>query len=147
MSEKSLEERQDEMRERMAKGKNQPSSDPVTVAESTKPTSRYQPRSLPTITQQNGTTIVSREELYRLVWSSPSSGSPHFGISDVALAKVCRKHKIPLPGLGYWARVKAGQKVHKPSLPEVEDAWIKTVKFIRTNTPSSEVKRSEIPES
>src|SRR5688572_10012032 len=100
MSEQSLEERQAEMRERMAKGKNQPSSDPVTVAESTKPTSRYQPRSLPTITQQNGTTIVSREDLYRLVWSEPIIRiAPHFGISDVALAKVCRKHKIPLPGL------------------------------------------------
>src|SRR5262245_18007463 len=26
------------------------------------------------------------------------------GVSDVAAAKACRKHNIPLPGRGYWAQ-------------------------------------------
>jgi hypothetical protein len=39
-----------------------------------------------------------------------------YGISDVALKKRCKKHGIPTPGLGYWARVAAGQKMKRPAL-------------------------------
>lgn len=44
-----------------------------------------------------------------------------FDISDVGLAKVCRKHDIPLPGLGHWAKVAAGKKVKTIPLPHPED--------------------------
>lgn len=44
-----------------------------------------------------------------------------FDISDVGLAKVCRKHEIPLPGLGHWAKVAAGKKVKTIPLPHPED--------------------------
>lgn len=40
-----------------------------------------------------------------------------FGLSDVGLAKICRKHGIPLPERGYWAKVEAGYKPSKKSLP------------------------------
>ncbi len=40
-----------------------------------------------------------------------------FGISDVALKKRCKRLRIPTPGLGYWARVAAGQKPHRARLP------------------------------
>ena len=40
-----------------------------------------------------------------------------FGISDVALAKRCRRLGIPVPGRGYWARVDAGQQLYRPKLP------------------------------
>lgn len=54
-----------------------------------------------------------RQAFYDLVWSEPLSAlAPRFGISDVALAKICRRHGIPVPGRGYWAKLKAG----KPSL-------------------------------
>jgi hypothetical protein len=33
-----------------------------------------------------------------------------FGMSKVALAKVCMKHKIPRPSLGYWATCKTAKK-------------------------------------
>lgn len=36
--------------------------------------------------------------------------SKRYGISDVALAKVCRKMAIPVPERGYWARVAAGHR-------------------------------------
>jgi hypothetical protein len=47
-----------------------------------------------------------------------------FHVSDVAVAKACRRHKIPLPGRGYWARVAAGQQVEKsPLIPRKSDGW------------------------
>jgi hypothetical protein len=31
------------------------------------------------------------------------------GVSDVAVKKICDKHRIPVPGRGYWAKIAAGQ--------------------------------------
>lgn len=61
----------------------------------------------------------NRELLYEEVWQSPvSKVAEKYGISDVAIAKVCRKLKIPVPGRGYWARKSAGYSVKKrPLLP------------------------------
>jgi len=39
------------------------------------------------------------------------------GISDVGLAKACRRANIPRPGLGYWARKASGKPVPKVPLP------------------------------
>jgi hypothetical protein len=44
-----------------------------------------------------------------------------FGYSDVGLAKLCEKHNIPRPGLGYWRRVELGQKPERSPLPVVEE--------------------------
>lgn len=44
-----------------------------------------------------------------------------YGISDVGLAKVCRKLMIPLPGRGYWAKKEAGQAVTRLPLPPIKD--------------------------
>ena len=61
---------------------------------------------------------VSREELFDFVWSSPMSRlAEGFGISDVALAKKCKKLGIPRPERGYWARIQHGWKGKKPKLP------------------------------
>ncbi len=60
---------------------------------------------------------LSREELYELVWSKPMVElAQDFGLSDVALAKRCRKVGVPVPGRGYWARVAAGQEPRRPKL-------------------------------
>jgi hypothetical protein len=62
---------------------------------------------------------VSREDLYELVWSKPTRDlAKDFGISDVGLAKRCRRLGIPVPGRGYWARVDAGQRPYRPKLPQ-----------------------------
>lgn len=64
---------------------------------------------------------LSREDLYELAWSKPMLGlAKDFGISDVALAKRCRRLGIPVPGRGYWARVDAGQQPYRPKLPHRE---------------------------
>ena len=61
---------------------------------------------------------LTRDELYELVWSEPIKNvAPNFGISDVALSKICRKHSIPRPPRGYWAKLAAGKPVVKASLP------------------------------
>ena len=47
------------------------------------------------------THTFSRQELYDLVWSEPKSSlARRLGISDVGLAKACRRANIPVPGLG-----------------------------------------------
>jgi hypothetical protein len=61
----------------------------------------------------------NREQLFEEVWSEPTWNlAPKYGVSDVALAKTCRKLKVPLPGRGYWAKVAAGKVPRKrPPLP------------------------------
>jgi hypothetical protein len=60
---------------------------------------------------------VTRDELYKLVWSMPVlRAAVRFGISDVALAKQCRRQQVPLPPRGYWARKAAGQDVRPTPL-------------------------------
>jgi hypothetical protein len=61
---------------------------------------------------------ITREGLYVRVWSEPMTRiAEKFGISDVGLAKACRRANIPVPERGYWARVAAGQNVHWTPLP------------------------------
>ncbi len=66
---------------------------------------------------------VTRQELYELIWSQPVvKVASRFGVSDVAVAKACRRHNIPIPGRGYWARIEAGQELKRPPLPEPANA-------------------------
>lgn len=66
------------------------------------------------------TVRYTREELYGLVWSTPMINlAKQHGLSDRGLAKICKKHKIPCPPRGYWAKRQAGQKVQRIPLPKV----------------------------
>ncbi|QDR81316.1 hypothetical protein [Sporomusa termitida] len=59
-----------------------------------------------------------RTKLYNEVWSEPVTiVAKRYGISDNGLRKRCINLQIPLPPLGYWAKVRAGAKVPKPELP------------------------------
>lgn len=59
-----------------------------------------------------------REALYELVWTAPViEVAKRIGVSDVALAKLCRRAAIPLPARGYWARVESGQHIGTVPLP------------------------------
>jgi site-specific recombinase XerD len=61
---------------------------------------------------------IDRQELYKLVWTAPVSEiASRFGISDVGLAKVCRRALIPIPGRGYWAKVESGRLIKPDPLP------------------------------
>jgi hypothetical protein len=61
---------------------------------------------------------LRREELYEKVWTTPTARlAEEFGISDVAIAKICRKYNIPKPPKGYWARVQNGHVEKREVLP------------------------------
>jgi hypothetical protein len=60
---------------------------------------------------------LTRREMYDLVWSKPMTKvASNFNISDVALKKICDKHRVPTPPRGYWAKKNAGQKVKQVRL-------------------------------
>jgi hypothetical protein len=75
---------------------------------------------------------IQRDELYELVWAKPTLElAKEFGISDVALSKICKKMNVPKPPLGYWQRIAADYEVTPPSLlrPDtgqllVADIWL-----------------------
>lgn len=61
---------------------------------------------------------LSRQQLYEEIWAEPVHAvAARYGISDVGLAKLCRRHRIPVPGRGYWQQVRAGQRMRRPQLP------------------------------
>ena len=67
-----------------------------------------------------------------------------YGISDVALAKRCRKLQVPLPGRGYWAKKEYGHRVRTEPLPKLKvSARLDKVQYAATQselmrTPSVE---------
>ena len=92
-------------------------------------------------------TLVSRESLYQELWSSPTVAvDKKYGISDSALAKICKKMDIPKPGRSYWARCKTGKQVVAIPLPAASDNtildWEITPTPVKDPLPVSE---SEIP--
>lgn len=61
-----------------------------------------------------------RKDFYDLVWSKPMTKlAKDFGLSDVALHKLCRRHQIPTPPLGYWAKLAHGKPVVQTALPKI----------------------------
>jgi len=53
-------------------------------------------------------TVVTRDGLYQRAWATPVQKlAQGYGISDVALAKVCRKLNVPVPGRGHWVKAAA----------------------------------------
>jgi hypothetical protein len=72
----------------------------------------------------------TRRELYDAVWSKTCQKlAADLGISDVGLAKTCKRMAIPRPSLGYWARVAVGEKVPKTPLPDSQAGQDKIVTF------------------
>jgi hypothetical protein len=53
---------------------------------------------------------LTRRAIYDLVWSRPMTKvANELGISDVALKKICGRHRVPTPSRGYWAKKAAGK--------------------------------------
>jgi hypothetical protein len=122
MPPESLEERQAQMRERIAGGTTNSKPNPALVVKGSEPVEVSEKAPPQFAIRENGQIVVTRQDLYRFVWSEPVTKiAKRFGLSDVAVGKACRKHDIPVPGLGYWARVAAGQKHRRPPLPKTSD--------------------------
>lgn len=64
--------------------------------------------------------MITREELYELVWStSVSAAAKRFGVSYTMMARVCRRMDVPRPPLGFPSLVRVGRAPPRPALP----AW------------------------
>lgn len=67
----------------------------------------------------SNTMTIKRSKLHELVWREPMSRlAKNYGLSDVGLAKICRKHDVPCPPRGYWAKKQHGQAPAQIPLPE-----------------------------
>lgn len=60
-----------------------------------------------------------------------------FGLSDVGLRKICVRHNIPTPKLGYWAKLMHGKPVDKPPLPLSRDGTDSVHLVMRTGPVTS----------
>ena len=68
---------------------------------------------------------LTRRELYEMIWARPiTKVAAELGISDVALHKICDKHRIPAPSRGYWAKVAAGKPSKRPLFRDVSDPLV-----------------------
>lgn len=64
---------------------------------------------------------MKRSELYVLVWSKPiTKAAIEMGVSDVGLAKACRRNAVPVPARGHWAKLAAGKSSPQTPLPQPE---------------------------
>jgi len=76
------------------------------------------------------TVTVTRQELYEQVWATPISKlCKTYGLSDVGLAKVCKRYDIPRPPLGYWAKREFGKAPPQPPLPERKEQEYQAISF------------------
>lgn len=86
------------------------------------------------------TTTLSRDELFDKVWShAVTKVAEELGLSDTAVRKMCRRHNIPVPSRGYWARVAAGSVFPRPKLEPVSNPRLQTITFTGAAKPSPEV--------
>jgi hypothetical protein len=65
--------------------------------------------------------LVSREELYGLVWSMPMiKVAEKFKVSGSYMARACSILRVPRPERGYWAKLAVGKAPERPPLPETQ---------------------------
>lgn len=63
--------------------------------------------------------MISREELYKLVWAEPMTKvAARFDVSGSYLARMCTLLNVPRPERGYWAKMAVGKAPARPPLPD-----------------------------
>ncbi len=87
---------------------------------------------------------LSRKQLYDMVWAEPvRTVAAKLSLSDVGLAKLCRRNSIPLPARGYWAKRAAGQAVTQTPLPNPDNDGHIYIDETRTTPPERKRVRDE----
>jgi hypothetical protein len=87
---------------------------------------------------------VSRAQLFEEVWNEPMRVlAPKYGLSDVGLAKLCRRESVPLPPMGYWA--KKARKRRRPILPTAPAGHSETIRIESSQFRRVDV-NAELPE-
>lgn len=90
------------------------------------------------------TKTVQRQALYDQVWAQPMTKvAKEYGISNVALAKICKKLNVPCPWRGYWRRKETGKSVKPLPLPPNSDPTKQVATIHRTIRPDAVVQMSE----
>ena len=85
------------------------------------------------------TVAFEREHLYQQVWAAPvRTIAKQYEISDVGLRKICVKLGVPLPPLGYWAKVAAGKTTRIPPLPQSHRGPTRHVRDVRISNQDDE---------
>ncbi len=91
------------------------------------------------------TVTFTREDLFKRVWVEPLLKlAAEIGVSDVGLAKACRRAEIPLPGRGYWAKPKEHRSL-PPKLPIASSKTNKTISFRVLAEPKPRLRRPKKP--
>ena len=95
------------------------------------------------------TRTYRRSELYEQVWAEPIRKlAPRYGVSDVALAKMCRRLGVPLPGVGHWTKIACGHQIERPPLPPatIEQPEEVVVEQVEPRARSAAAAAEPIPE-
>ena len=72
---------------------------------------------------------LTRDALYELVWSKPMRELARtLSITDVGLAKLCKRLNIPRPKPGYWLKDKR-DRAQRPALPQTSKGMPSSVTF------------------
>ncbi|HEY4940648.1 MAG TPA: hypothetical protein VII56_04420 [Rhizomicrobium sp.] len=69
------------------------------------------------------------------------------GISDVGLAKVCGRHRVPRPEQGYWNKLNAGKPAKKSVFVDVDDVYLNRVEINGALSQLPEEVRAQIEET
>lgn len=90
--------------------------------------------------------VYNREKLYKEVWEKPVvKVAEQYGVSDVAIHKICKTLKIPTPPAGSWAKIRAGAVVKRIPLPQtkgpIQITGVKTFEGVKEQVDN----RSKIP--
>jgi hypothetical protein len=84
----------------------------------------HQPFELADLRIRRGEVVktISREALYEQVWARPMiEVAASYGITGTGLKKACKRHQIPTPERGYWAKLAHGKTVRQKPLPKLTD--------------------------
>jgi hypothetical protein len=91
---------------------------------------------------------LTREKLYEEIWTEPMTVvARRYNMSDVGLAKNCKKMNIPKPGLGYWAKIQAGQKIPRTPLPPLAPNGYDSIWVIELSDKEQAKKLAQTKES
>lgn len=87
--------------------------------------------------------VLQRERLYAEAWKTPIRRlAKKYGMSDVGLAKVCRRMDIPLPPRGYWAKHAYGHRLKKQPLPALKEKAVAQVALNKSEEELLQIARN-----
>ena len=93
--------------------------------------------------------MVSRDELYQLVWSEPMTRiAEKFDVSGSYLTRICTLLNVPRPERGYWAKLAVGKAPAQTPLPPAQPGdplhWSKDGDHVAPPKPKAPPRRRRV---